>query len=205
MNDANLLRTTGIDLVIARQNFKSIRSISLTNGEPIPLLEDILERYLMTVPLNIDIHRPSQAALKELLDLLLRFRPNWPHLTITSSHPDTLIALHDLRPDLPLGTRWHGDLKGPWFAYRNPQVLLPRIRSRIFQPSLNRMNEETVAYARSFNWQIIPVAGIEEEEFDREGLWAWLRTLGVDGLCTNYPRQLRSWLNEETEYEHKYA
>jgi hypothetical protein len=31
------------------------------------------------------------------------------------------------------------------------------------------------------------------EEGDREALWTFLMTVGVDGLCTNYPREFKNW------------
>ena len=50
--------------------------------------------------------------------------------------------------------------------------------------------------ARMRGWEVnawVPMIGEEE---DREGLWSVLQTLGIDGLCTNYPRQLKEWLSE---------
>jgi hypothetical protein len=43
------------------------------------------------------------------------------------------------------------------------------------------------------------------EDQGREAWWTMLKTYGVDGHCTNFPKEMISWLKYEYEFQQKSA
>jgi hypothetical protein len=66
---------------------------------------------------------------------------------------------------------------------------------RIFHPEVRLVTPDLVSKVKAFGWLIFPYVGLAKET-DPEAIWSYLMTLQVDGLCTNYPRQLKLWLKE---------
>src|ERR1043165_8826998 len=75
-----------------------------------------------------------------------------------------------------------------------PQVFLEKIGTNILHPHMGLVNENLMDQARARGWTVYAWAPMVGEEEDREGTWAALKTFGLHGLCTNYPRQFKRWL-----------
>ena len=46
-------------------------------------------------------------------------------------------------------------------------------------------------------WQVFTWSPMIGEDVARESWWTLLKTLGVHGHCTNYPKELVEWLSHE--------
>jgi glycerophosphoryl diester phosphodiesterase len=106
-----------------------------------------------------------------------------------------LVWCRDHIPDVKRACLWSTDTwSWPFFASLAPPIFLDRCATRIFHPHFRLVDANLMDQARARGWIVYPWVGMKEEEGDREGLWSAMKTFGVAGLCTNYPRQLRAWL-----------
>jgi glycerophosphoryl diester phosphodiesterase len=66
---------------------------------------------------------------------------------------------------------------------------------------MDLVTEKVMDQARARGWQVYTWAPMVGEDRDRESWWVTLKSLGVDGHCTNYPREFRSWLESLENYQ----
>ena len=203
MHDKKLDRTTLHKGLLNKLDAKSLKKISLKNGEPIPFLTEVLEKLLPKIELNIELKNFSKEQINSFLSILKPHKKNWHKIIVSSFDPAPLIHLKEREPTLDLAALWCGGLKWPLLAYSNPNLFMHKIKGKALHPSLSMLNTKVMKVAESYGWQVIPYASTHEEEKGREELWAFLKSLGVDGFCTNYPRQLKKWLDEEATYAHQ--
>ena len=67
---------------------------------------------------------------------------------------------------------------------------------KIIHPDAMDVDETMMTLAKEQSWQVFPWFSIKDESA-KEVLWERLYNLGIDGLCTNYPRELSEWLSKK--------
>ena len=204
-HDPNMRRMTGLSLKTSTIHSNELAKLKLSNGEQIPILKNTLDRFIPKIKFTIELKDPSIRATTSVLRLLADHRSQWDRILVSSFHPQPLGYLADREPTLNLACLWGHDIKWPYLAYGSPNIFMQRCHTKNLHPSIKRVDHSLMEKAKAYQWKIVPFASMEEEESDRELLWAWLKTLGVDGFCTNYPRQLSEWLREEENYERTYT
>jgi glycerophosphoryl diester phosphodiesterase len=198
VHDESLLRTAGVDLEIADLDRSEIAKIKLNNGEPIPFIDEVVERLLPRVELNIEIKGDS-AEDAELVAQLVKASGRTEKVIVSSFRRTPLEYLASEHPDLTLACLWGPEATWPYFAHYNPLVFMNLCRAKILHPWVGYVNEEVMDQAKNRGWKVYPYAGYlgPDERVGREELWAHLQACGVDGLCTNYPLEMRAWLKEQ--------
>ena len=199
IHDDDLERVTGHPGKVSESTLTELNKLRLLNGDPIPTLEDMLQRYRSQIELNLEF-KPSSTHLAKLLASALKpFKP-YEDLIVSSFHPDPLITLKSLEPSLPLACLWDGHWQWQSPSLNNPKLFLEHTHAVAFHPSIEKVTKEWVQYAHSHDMKVYTYAGMTEEDDDRESIWSYLVAIGVDGHCTNYPAQMVSWLREEQDY-----
>lgn len=200
-HDALTNRVSMEVLNIQESHSEKISGIHLLNGQKVPTLSEVLERYLDRIELNIEIkgHDPSLA--DEAAKLVIRHADR-DRVIFSCFHPQPLLFLRDNYPNLKRAVLI-GDhlLHWPFLSYASPQIFMQSVRTNIIHPRADQINERFMDQAKARNWTVYAWSSMQGEESDREGLWSALSGLGVDGLCTNYPRELITWLKEAKNYE----
>lgn len=167
----------GATLDIATTAFDRIRAIRLTNGEPLPRLDDVLE--LVGQRARVYVEAKGTGMAKALTACLVR-------------HPEARVAVHSfdhripvevrsLRPQIPTGflsTSYPVDLKG--FLGSAPPESLWQHTSMI--------DRALVQNARTLGVRVIAWT---ENDAARASM---LIALGVHGICTDTPGLLRRQL-----------
>ena len=74
---------------------------------------------------------------------------------------------------------------------------------RIYHPEAKLLTPDMMRITKKYGIQVVPWVGLRDE-MNREQLWSYLMTVGADGLCTNYPRQMKLWLEEARDDELRY-
>jgi len=204
LHDDMLERTTGVRGRISAMTRDELARVKLHNGDQIPFLDEVVERLLPRVELNIEIKGRSEELARVVGDLVLSAARR-EAVIVSSFNEEPLVWLKRNRSEVRraclLG---HNTFTWPYFAIFAPSVFLEKAGTNVLHPEACMVNENMMDQARARGWIVnawVPLAG---EEQGREGLWAALKTVGLDGLCTNYPRQLRSWLTEAALDEHEY-
>ena len=193
MHDDTLERTCGVDVSVASLTRAQLEAIKLLNGEQIPFLDDVLTKLLPLIELNVEIKDHTDRAAAEVARLLKK--SNFLNRVVISSfYPAPLSYLANTNQDLQLACLWGDVVTWPHFAAFSPPVFMQSCRAKIFHPWTNFLTFEVMEQARVRGWKVYPYTSYMGEESDRESLWALMQTFGVDGLCTNYPREFKEWL-----------
>ena len=203
MHDDRLGHTVKIGegkLLVSSLNRSDLAGIHLKNGEPLPFLDEILDEFADRIELNIEIKGRSP----QLADVVARNCKNHGRLdafVISSFEAEPLVYLKEHHPQIERACLWGMDnLLGPSFSRFAPPVFMMMAGAKIFHPIADWIDGRLMDQAKARGWKVygwVPMAG---EESGRESLWNYLAALEVDGLCTNYPREMAAWL---TGVEHE--
>jgi glycerophosphoryl diester phosphodiesterase len=205
IHDDAIDRTTGVRARVSKLTRAELARIKLLNGESIPFLDEVVERILPRCELNVEIKGPSEELARVSRDLLAK-HPRREGVIVSSFNFEPLVWLSRHAPELRRACLWSRDtFSWPYFANLAPQVFLAWARTDVLHPHVGLVDEHLMDQAAARGWTVyawVPMAG---EERDREGLWSALKTFGLHGLCTNYPRQLKSWLEEASLDEQSFG
>lgn len=195
LHDSSLRRTAGVSALVEELDREDFAKLRLKNGEPVPFLDEVFDRVLGRVELNVEI-KSRHPYLAEAVARLVKRSGQAERVIISSFVPMHLLYLADHHADLTLACLWAREVQWPRLSYFSPLVFMKDCRARILHPVADFVTPALMDQARARDWLVYPYAPMAGEEGDREGLWTFLMTVGVDGLCTNYPREMRTWLNE---------
>ncbi len=205
LHDDDLFKMTGRQGKISQLTRSELARIKLTNDEPLPFLDEVVARLLPRIELNIEIKGPSEAAAALVSDLV-RDHPRREQVIVSSFCAEPLVWIYRHAPDITRACLWSSDtFQWPFFATLAPQVFLEKAGTNLLHPIADLVDRHLMEVARLRGWRVYAWVPMVGEEGDRDGLWASLKTVGLDGLCTNYPRQLRRWLEEAALDEQQYV
>lgn len=199
VHDDHLGHATGANRLVSRSTRAELGELKLRNGEPIPFLDEVLDRYLSKVELNVEIKPPS-AWVAELVARLVKRNPDAEKVIVSSFLPEPLIHLADHHPSIKVACLWGDVFRWRDCAYFAPINFMARCRTKIFHPWTGYLTENVMDQARARGWIVYPWVGMKGEDQGKEELWSYLAALGVDGLCTNHPRELRLWLAQREKH-----
>ncbi len=197
MHDDDLFAMTGIPGKISKLTISELRQIKLLNGEAIPTLEEVVEQLLPKIELNLETKDGGIECPRET-GAIVENSPHKNKVIFSSFKQEQLEYFRDNHPDIRRACLW-GDFSLDCRTFGNiaPQVFLERIETDIFHPIASMVSCNLMEQAKLRQWIVYPWDSVHgEEERDPIGLWTILRTFAVDGLCSNYPRELNRWLEE---------
>ena len=194
-HDLELIATTGRRGDISGLSRGELESWPLKNGDPIPFLDQVIEKVLPRVELNIEIKGNSEG-LAEKVALMVEDSGLDQKVVISSFCYEPLVYLWRHHPHLRRACLWGDWPRWPWLSYQSPLVMMHECRANIFHPYTDWLDENIMEQAKARGWLVFPYVSMRGEEEDKQKLWSWLQSIGVDGLCTNYPRQMRQWLKD---------
>jgi glycerophosphoryl diester phosphodiesterase len=195
-HDDDLRRTATMGGRISEMTLKEIKKLRLRNGDPIPDLGEVVDRYLDKIELNIEIKGTSEKLAKAVCDVVGQHRLR-EKVIVSCFQVEPLVWIRKHVPDLKRACLWSSDTwRWPMFAVMAPQVFLEQCGTNILHPHMKLVTENLMDQARARGWLVYAWANMVGEDDNREAIWTALATYGLHGLCTNYPRQLISWLKE---------
>lgn len=200
VHDDLLAHATGENRRVSTSTRADIAKLKLRNGEAIPFLADVIDRYLPQIELNIEIKPPSAQAA-EMVARLIKGRSDADKVIVSSFLPEPLLHLADHHPFVKIACLWGDVFRWRDCAFFAPVNFMARCRTKIFHPWTSYLTENVMDQARARGWIVYPWVGMKGEDRDKEDLWTYLTALGVDGLCTNHPRELRQWLKRREEHD----
>jgi glycerophosphoryl diester phosphodiesterase len=204
MHEDSLIRTCQKPLLISHLYRAEIRELSLINGEAIPFLDEVIERFLPQVELNIEIKGP-RADLAASVGALIKNHPLREKTIVSCFHIEPLEWFRDYCSEIKRACLLAYDhWNWPRFASHAPLNFLQIVDADILHPEVSLIDENFMDQSHTRGIQVFTWASMAGEENDREGLWTILKTFKVDGHCTNYPRQLKRWLTEVDEDEYRF-
>lgn len=202
-HDDHLLHTTGRDLYCSKLTRAEFNGMKQSGGEPVPFLDDIVERFLSRIELNIEIKGNNPESAKAVAKIIgthtLRDK-----IIVSSFFPESLLYMRDHYPDIRRACLT-GDEDVPWPNFSHLAILnfMQMTDAKIVHPRMQQISEAFMEQCHHRGWQVFTWAPMKGEEESRESWWALLKGLGVHGHCTNYPSEMIQWLKEEENYENK--
>lgn len=188
LHDETLDRTTtGLGRAYAC-NAQDISAIKLKNQEEIPFLEGVISDFLPKLQLNIELKFGGLTLVDEVLKRLppIDIRP---HKVIISSFDISMLAyLSEEAPDEILAVLWDG--KG---SISDISRWMTQCKSHILHPEVKYVSQELMTLCKQNRWKVFPYIS-NKDEGNQEQIWQSMLDFQVDGLCTNYPRELTQWL-----------
>ena len=196
MHDDDLRRTTGHHARISELSSDALRNLRLSNNESIPFLVDVLASFITKIEFNIEIKGDSIHLAAQVCQILKNLNRD-DQIVVSCFQKEPLLYLREHRPGVRLACLV-GDLpRWPNISERQPLIFMNTVGTNIIHPWTPLVDSHFMDQAKARNWLVYPYCSVVgDEDIDREALWTRLMTLGVDGLCTNYPRELNAWLGE---------
>lgn len=202
-HDNHLLHTTGKDLYCSHLDRSDFAKIRLLNSEKIPFLDEVIERFLPKIELNIEIkgNRPEAAAATAKA---LKGSTQRDKVIISSFCRKPLIYMLDHEPDLQRACLTGDDeLPWPFFSHLSPLNFMQDVKATILHPRFNMVTENMMDQARARKWKVYTWSTMAGEDASRTNIWTILSSFGVDGHCTNYPREMLKWKKESELYDQR--
>ena len=203
VHDESLQRTAGVNKLIASMTRSEIeQSVKLTNGEALPFLDEVFAELLPQIEFNVEVKSPGHATVQAVAELIAK--QNFAQKVIVSSFMEQTVA-HFSRdfPEVRNAFLWDKSLWWPLAFQLGPKNFMLKNAVRIFHPDARLVTPSMVRQIKLEGWEIYPYIGLSRE-INREQLWSYLMTVGVDGLCTNYPREMQLWLQEAMDDSNRY-
>lgn len=160
---------------------QALSQLQLANGEPLPRLQQVYDLTRGRCLLNIEIKGPDTAPLlcQWLSDQLHQGGQPEDFLISSFDQVQLLYCMQRL-PEVRRGVLVEGI---PLHAAE----LCARLQAYCFNPSINFINRDLIrAVAR---------AGLKSYVYtvNHADDWQWLLAMGVDGVFTDFPEQLKAW------------
>lgn len=190
-HDQNLQKTCHQNINISEVSYLKLKTVPFINGDKILKLEGFLDNFIQNIEVNIEIKFEDPTWIESLIQMLGKYKKFHNKIVISSFHYNILENLS--AKNLPYSIALLGEYSEKINEYYD---FLETNKINIFHPYYKLVSEKMMAYCNDQNWQVYPYTGMEDEDLDREKTWNHLKNLNIMGLCTNYPRELKKWLNQ---------
>ena len=177
-HDERLERTTNGSGSIASKDFKYLRSLDAGKGQPIPVLEEVLDAVDMRAGVNIELKGTGTA--KPVAGLIAQYRTKgWPEnlFLVSSFDHRELMKVRGLDREIRLAPLFVGlPVDNAAFA--------TRLGAYSVHPSIEFIDREFVSDAHKRDLRVYVFTVDNPDQIDR------MRKMGVDGVFTNYPERV---------------
>ena len=174
-HDRTLNRMTASRGIVSKQTLAHIRSLNLPKGEKIPTLAETLHTLKGKAALQIEL-KGQRAGAVVAQELIAALQQGWDtqSFLVSSFDHEELAAFKNLVPSIPLGLLTYGyplDCIG----------IAKRLGVYSVHLHVDSVTDQRVADLRSAGLKVFVYTVNESDDL------AWLRSLGVDGVFSDYP------------------
>ncbi len=202
-HDDHLMHATGKNLYCSDLTRKEIAQLKQRNGDPVPFLDEVVERFLDRIQLNIEIKGNDPESARAVRDVVGKHRLV-DKIVVSSFCPEPLIYLRDFCPNI-VRACLTGDDELPWPNFSHLAILnfMHMTSSTIVHPRMGQLSEHFMDQCKSRSWRVYTWSPMIGEDQSRESWWTMLKSLDVDGHCTNYPTEFILWQKNEAAIEYR--
>jgi glycerophosphoryl diester phosphodiesterase len=196
-HDDTLVRLCGIHRDFSALHSRELGTIHLADGSKIPRGDQVVDKILPRVELNLEI-KGSATQTAEAIACLVAASPYAERVVFSSFYPEPLRYLRAHYPQLSCAMLWGYDsLEINPLYFSSPQYLMSYGDCQIIHPQVALVTPHFMEQARYRGWRVYPWISLSDETpVQRVAIWQQLRDLGVDGFCTNWPREFCQWQHE---------
>ena len=181
---------------MTREDLKKIRQDHPDHH--IPRLKEVLDSFIPSLGFHVEI-KENNLHLAEAVVHLVQLYSESSCVVLGSFYPNVLKHIRKIDPDRPLAFIWdHTTFQG---TPQKAHELLGGASLLDYHPHVDCLNKDMIEEAHSLGGRVYPWISYEGVTLeDEQKIWPQLLALGVDGLCTNFPRQLLHWLGQKRSY-----
>jgi glycerophosphoryl diester phosphodiesterase len=167
--------------------------LRLASGEFVPRLEEVLASFGRHIEFNVEI-KPETPTTATAVIKCLKGRRGLQRIILSSFSGRCLETLQQVGPSFERACLL--DLANVKIRkeYGTIQNFMNHCGAKILHPHMAYATVRLMELARRQNWEVCTWAPMKAERFARERSWRRLHDLGVDGHCTNYPREMVRWV-----------
>jgi glycerophosphoryl diester phosphodiesterase len=189
IHDITLDHTTNLKGRVDQRTLAEIKQADAGKGERIPTLEETLDLTLGKARLYLEIKDPRSAA--ETLRTI-RARHCQAEVMLASFDIDLMRRLGEEVRDIELGVILGNETLNPAVRFREafPWIALRRINYQTLCLQVELCFGYLARRTRASGKKLYIWTANEEKQFAR------MTTLGVDGIVTNFPDRLRTYLEQ---------
>lgn len=185
-HDRRLERTTNGSGYVWEKNFSYLRSLDAGEGEKIPFLEEVFDLVSKRAGINIELKVPETAAaiVKVIQD---RIRTNWDatDFLVSSFNHHEILAVRQLDPGIRTGAL----IAGVPIDYAR---FAQKLGAYSVHQNIEFVNREFIDDAHGRNLKVFVYTVNHPEDI------AKMDDLGVDGVFTNFPDRVLSYLGSKS-------
>lgn len=181
-HDRRLGRTVKGDGLIGQLSAHELAALRLSNGEPLPTLPQVHSLTRGRCLLNIEIKGPDTASplCRWIKHQVQQGQASYEDFLISSFDHVQLLYCMERLP----GVRRAVLVEGIPLRVKD---LCDSLKAWAFNPSLSFINRDLVHAAKRAGLKVFVYTVNNEED------WVWLSELGVDGVFTDLPEQLKGY------------
>ena len=181
-HDNRLERTTNGSGYIREQTFSYLRSLDAGDGEKIPTLDEVFELVSNRAAINIELKGPDTAPpVVSFIQERCQREPDFARLLVSSFNHHEIAHVKRLDHRIPTGALIAGiPIRYAAFAQE--------LGAYSVNPSIDFLTAEFLADAHRRGLKVFVYTVNHPEDIRR------MDALGVDGLFTNYPDRVLSYL-----------
>lgn len=177
-HDENVERLTNGPGRIEEYNIFDLNRLILDGGHKIPMLQDVLKVIDNKVALNIELKGANTADRVNFIMQYYIKDKNWSpqNFIISSFRWDELEEMRRLNPDVRIAV----------LTEENPLEAIPiaqKLKAEAINPYYENLDEAAVQAIKEAGFKIYTWTVNEGEDIAR------MKTLGVDGIITNFPER----------------
>jgi glycerophosphoryl diester phosphodiesterase len=204
-HDNHLMHATGKNLYCSQLTRAEIKTLKQQNGDPVPFLDEVVERFLDRIELNIEIKGNNPESARAVREIVGKHRLK-EKVIVSSFCLEPLIYMRDYCPDINRACLT-GDDEWPWPFFSHAAILnfMQMTSSTTVHPRLGQMSEHFMDQCKARHWKVFTWAPMIGEDQARESWWTMLRSLEVDGHCTNYPTEFILWQKNEASMDNQWT
>jgi glycerophosphoryl diester phosphodiesterase len=174
-HDAKLHRLTECKRAISSLSIASLSSLTLPNGEKIPLLREVLSTFRGKVSLQIEL-KGAGAAEASAGEIFIALQSGWKpsELLVSSFDYEELALFKTLHPSIPVGLLIYGY---PLNCIKTAK----KFGATSVHINLDAVSEDRVNKLRENGFKVYVYTINDLSDI------SYLYSLGVDGIFTDYP------------------
>lgn len=192
IHDDSTKRVADKDLQVTASTLAELKQLDLGNGQRIPTLAEVLELCEGKIGLNIEIKGRNMA--KALAEELSVFNMN-KDIIVSSFHHQEIIDFHQHESNVKIATLepTHGSLiKNLKYFFTKKDFFqhAEKAEANAIHPFVLAITRKFIETAHQSNW------AVNTWTSDNPKQWKKFIGYGIDGIITNNPEKLISFLNE---------
>lgn len=180
-HDANLERLTNAGGSIEDWNYFALQKVIVDGGHQIPTLQEVLKLIDHKVQLNIELKGAGTAnRVNFIVDYYIKEK-GWKleDFIISSFNWDELKAIRALNADMPIAILIGEDDPA------NAIAIAKELKAVAINPYFEMLNVQNITKIKAAGFKIYTWTVNEPEDIEA------MKTLGVDGIITNYPERVQ--------------